>query len=42
MVHLDPELNVLLAQKVYFEEHPSEGTFAVSPDTQFYIALRFT
>jgi hypothetical protein len=32
----------LLAQKVYFEEHPSEGTFAVSPDTQFYIALRFT
>jgi subtilisin family serine protease len=42
MARLDPELNVLLAQKAYFEEHPSEGTFAVSPDTQFYIALVFT
>jgi subtilisin family serine protease len=42
MARLDPEFNVLLAQKAYFEEHPSEGTFAVSPDTQFYIALKFT
>jgi len=42
MVYVDPELNVLLAQKAYFEAHPSEGTLGISPDTQFYIALRFT
>jgi len=42
MAHLDPELNELLAKKAYFREHTSEGEFAVSPDTQFYIALKFT
>jgi subtilisin family serine protease len=42
MAYLDPELNVLLAQKEYFQQHPDEGTFTVSPDTQFYIALKFT
>jgi hypothetical protein len=42
MAHLDPELNVLLAKKAYFEQHPDEGQFALSPDTPFYIALKFT
>lgn len=42
MAHLDPEFDVLLAQKAYFQQHPDEGTFTVNPDTQFFIAVRFT
>jgi subtilisin family serine protease len=38
----DLELNILLARKAYFQEHPSEGEFTISPEEKFYIALKFT
>jgi subtilisin family serine protease len=42
MAVLDPELRLLLAEKAHLAANPSEGTFHLSPDATFNIALKFT
>ncbi len=41
MATLDPELQMLLARKEYFEKNPSSGQLGVAPDAPLFIALKF-
>lgn len=42
MAILDPELDILLATKAYYEQNPAEGSLLDSPDKPIYIAVQFT
>jgi len=41
MAYLDTELNLLLAEKRYYEENPQKGKVPVSPDKILYISIKF-
>jgi hypothetical protein len=41
MVSLDPELQLLLVRKQFFDRNASLGTLEVAPDELLYISVRF-